>query len=145
MEWTGGGLASTSSGLARRGHALFAGKAIKAPHPDRLLDGVPVSPAMPDTLCGAGVASYARTPPGPVCGHGGWIPAYVSNVTASPIDIIASIRALATPIAPSWSQVSRLCDEIDERARAFPSRRPEGSVPAGNAAPWISGATCRPA
>ena len=80
VEWTGGGLASTSRDLARWGHALFGGAAMEAPYLDRLLDGVPVAPDAPGILYGAGVAIYAETPRGPVYGHGGWIPAYVSSL-----------------------------------------------------------------
>jgi len=47
---------------------------------DRLLDGVPVASDAPGILYGAGVAIYADTPRGPVWGHGGWIPAYVSSL-----------------------------------------------------------------
>ena len=47
---------------------------------DRLLDGVAVAPEAPDILYGAGVAIYANTPRGPVYGHGGWIPGYVSGL-----------------------------------------------------------------
>ncbi|EDZ48562.1 beta-lactamase [Rhodobacterales bacterium Y4I] len=80
MEWTGGGFLSTSRDLAAWGHALFAGAAIEAPYLDRLLDGIPVSPDAPGILYGAGVAIYADTPRGPVYGHGGWIPGYVSSL-----------------------------------------------------------------
>ena len=80
VEWTGGGLASTSRDLARWGHALFGGTAMEAPYLDRLLDGVPVAPDAPGILYGAGVAIHAETPRGPVYGHGGWIPAYVSSL-----------------------------------------------------------------
>ena len=80
MEWTGGGLASTSGDLARWGRALFGGEAMPAPYLDRLLDGAPVAPDAPGILYGAGVAIYAETPRGPVYGHGGWIPAYVSSL-----------------------------------------------------------------
>ncbi len=80
VEWTGGGLASTSRDLARWGHALFGVGAMEAPYLDRLLDGVPVAPDAPGILYGAGVAIYAETPRGPVYGHGGWIPAYVSSL-----------------------------------------------------------------
>lgn len=80
MEWTGGGFLSTSRDLAAWGHALFAGAAMEAPYLDRLLDGIPVSPEAPDILYGAGVAIYADTPRGPVYGHGGWIPGYVSSL-----------------------------------------------------------------
>lgn len=80
MEWTGGGLVSTSPDLARWGHLLFGGEAIAAPYLDRLLDGVAVSPDTPGIRYGAGVALYDDTPRGPVWGHGGWIPGYVSSL-----------------------------------------------------------------
>lgn len=80
MEWTGGGLASTSRDLAIWGHALFGGTAMADPYLDRLLDGVPVASDAPGILYGAGVAIYADTPRGPVYGHGGWIPGYVSSL-----------------------------------------------------------------
>lgn len=80
MEWTGGGLVSSSRDLAAWGQALFTGAAMATPYLDRLLDAVPVSPDAPDILYGAGVAIYAETPHGPVYGHGGWIPGYVSSL-----------------------------------------------------------------
>lgn len=80
VEWTGGGLASTSADLARWGHALFGGRAMEPAYLDQLLDGVPVDPDAPGILYGAGVAIYAETPLGPVYGHGGWIPGYVSSL-----------------------------------------------------------------
>lgn len=80
VEWTGGGLASTSGDLARWGHLLFGGAAMPVPYLDRLLDGVPVAAEAPGIMYGAGVAIYADTPRGPVWGHGGWIPAYVSSL-----------------------------------------------------------------
>ena len=80
VEWTGGGLASTSQDLARWGHLLFNGKALADPYLDRMLDGAPVAPHTPGILYGAGVAIYADTPRGSVYGHGGWIPGYVSSL-----------------------------------------------------------------
>jgi D-alanyl-D-alanine carboxypeptidase len=80
MEWTGGGLVSTAGDLARWGDALFGGTAMPEPYLDRLLDAVPVAPDAPGILYGAGVAIYADTPRGPVYGHGGWIPGYVSSL-----------------------------------------------------------------
>lgn len=80
MEWAGGGLASTSRNLALWGHLLFGGAAMAEPYLERLLDGVPVDLDAPGVLYGAGVAIYAETPRGPVYGHGGWIPAYVSSL-----------------------------------------------------------------
>ena len=80
VESAGGGFASTSADLARWGHLLFSGDAMDAPYLDRLLDGVPVDPDAPGIFYGAGVAIYAETSNGPVYGHGGWIPAYVSSL-----------------------------------------------------------------
>lgn len=80
VESAGGGFASTASDLARWGHLLFGGEAMTEPYLDRLLDGVPVAADSPGILYGAGVAIYADTPRGPVWGHGGWIPGYVSSL-----------------------------------------------------------------
>jgi D-alanyl-D-alanine carboxypeptidase len=84
VESAGGGFASTAADLARWGHLLFGGAAMGRPYLDRLLDGVPVDPDTPGILYGAGVAIYADTPRGPVWGHGGWIPAYVSSLRHYP-------------------------------------------------------------
>jgi D-alanyl-D-alanine carboxypeptidase len=73
-------LASTSQDLTRWGHLLFGGKALANPYLDRMLDGAPVAPDDPNILYGTGVAIYADTPRGPVYGHGGWIPGYVSSL-----------------------------------------------------------------
>lgn len=80
VEWTGGGLASTSQDLARWGHLLFSGAVIEQPYLDRLLDGVPVAAVDPDMLYGAGVSLQMNTPHGPVYGHGGWVPGHVSSL-----------------------------------------------------------------
>lgn len=80
VESAGGGFASTSTDLARWGHLLFGGEAMPHPYLDRLLDGVPVDEEAPGILYGAGVAIYTDTPRGPVYGHGGWIPGYVSSL-----------------------------------------------------------------
>lgn len=80
LEWTGGGLASTAHDLAHWGHLFFSGKAMAEPYLDRLLDGVPIAADTTNILYGTGVAIYAGTPYGPVYGHGGWIPGYVSSL-----------------------------------------------------------------
>jgi D-alanyl-D-alanine carboxypeptidase len=80
MEWTGGGLVSTSGDLARWGHALFNGAAMDGPYAETMLDGILVSSDAPGILYGTGVAIYADTPRGAVYGHGGWVPGYVSSL-----------------------------------------------------------------
>lgn len=79
-EWTGGGLVSNSPDLAAWGHALFGGAALPVPYLDRLLDGYGISPDAPGIAYGAGVSIQADTPHGPVYGHGGWLPGYVSSL-----------------------------------------------------------------
>lgn len=80
VESAGGGFASTSCDLARWGHRLFSGTALKAPYLDRLLAGVPMSADIPGTFYGAGVAIHTETARGWTWGHGGWIPGYVSSL-----------------------------------------------------------------
>lgn len=80
IEWTGGGFASNSADLAFWGHALFTGAAMEGDYLDRLLDGVSVHPDAPSIFYGCGVAIHTQTQNGPVYGHGGWIPGYVSSL-----------------------------------------------------------------
>ena len=80
VEWTGGGLVSTSHDLAVWGRELFTGSAMDAPYLSVLLEGVPIAPDVPNHRYGAGVAIYYDTPYGTVFGHGGWIPGYVSSL-----------------------------------------------------------------
>jgi D-alanyl-D-alanine carboxypeptidase len=80
MEWTGGGLVSTADNLARWGAALFGGTAVPEAALDQMLSADPVDPAQPDVRYGLGVAVYRTGPFGPVYGHGGWIPGYVSSL-----------------------------------------------------------------
>ncbi|MDJ0630173.1 MAG: serine hydrolase domain-containing protein [Rhodobacter sp.] len=80
IEWTGGGFASTSTDLATWGQALFTGNAMDGEYLGGLLDGVSVHTDAPGIFYGGGVAIYQDTPRGPVYGHGGWIPGYVSSL-----------------------------------------------------------------
>jgi D-alanyl-D-alanine carboxypeptidase len=109
MEWTGGGLVSTSRDLAAWGHRLFGGTAIPAPYLDSLLDGVGISPDAPGILYGTGVAIYADTPRGPVYGHGGWIPGYVS-----------SLRHYATPGVTIAFQINTDVGIVDDSTDLVP-------------------------
>ena len=80
IEWTGGGLVSTSGDLARWGAALFGGNALPEAALDLMLTSSPIDPDMPGIHYGMGVAIYRGTPAGPVYGHGGWIPGYTSSL-----------------------------------------------------------------
>jgi D-alanyl-D-alanine carboxypeptidase len=80
LEWTGGGLVSTSGDLARWGAALFGGTALPEAALDLMLTSSPIDPDMPGIHYGMGVAMYQGTPSGPIFGHGGWIPGYTSSL-----------------------------------------------------------------
>lgn len=80
VDPAGGGFASTSADLARWGHLLFGGKAMRQPYLDRLLYAVPAAINAPGISYGAGVGIRTAMPGGPVYGHGGRVPAYVSSL-----------------------------------------------------------------
>ena len=84
VEWTGGGLVSTSRDLARWGAALFAGEAITGDYLSELLNAVAVDSNLSDITYGTGVAVYSSGPFGSVYGHAGWIPGYVSSLRHYP-------------------------------------------------------------
>jgi len=80
IEWTGGGLVSTSEDLARWGTALFGGTAISDAALDQMLTASPIAPGESDLRYGMGVAVMPDGPFGRVYGHGGWIPGYASSL-----------------------------------------------------------------
>ena len=84
FEWTGGGLVSNSTDLARWGWYLFSGKAMSYPYLNELLKSVPISEESDEIKYAAGVAIYLKSPYGPVYGHGGWIPGYCSSLRYYP-------------------------------------------------------------
>lgn len=81
-EWTGGGLASTPSDLARWGAALYGGSALPGAYLDEL-----VAAAGPDKdkdhFYGLGVF-VDRTDLGLKYGHGGWFPGYLTQLAYYP-------------------------------------------------------------
>jgi D-alanyl-D-alanine carboxypeptidase len=80
LEWTGGGLASTSRDLARWGSLLFTGRAMPGEYLPLLLETVPINNAADSSRYGLGVAVNASEHFGLVYGHAGWIPGYVSSL-----------------------------------------------------------------
>ncbi len=76
VEWTGGGLISTASDLARWAHALYSGNVLEQDSMRQMLQGVPTQALRSEEY---GLAVFKRhTDLGPVVGHGGWVPGYVS-------------------------------------------------------------------
>lgn len=80
VEWTGGGLVSTSQDLASWGAALFQGRAMEAPYLADLLAATPIDSRNPEVQYGLGVAIHRGGSFGGVYDHGGWIPGYSSSL-----------------------------------------------------------------
>lgn len=80
LEWTGGGLVSTSRDLAHWGAALFGGQGVLGEILNTMLQPVPIGEDMPGTYYGLGVSISRSGPLAPVYGHGGWIPGYSSSL-----------------------------------------------------------------
>lgn len=80
IEWTGGGLISTSADLSSWGAALFGGDALSDEALSLLLDAQPIDPSTDEVLYGMGVAVYKSKAYGTVYGHRGWIPGYTSSL-----------------------------------------------------------------
>ncbi|MEE4360144.1 MAG: serine hydrolase domain-containing protein [Pseudomonadales bacterium] len=83
VEGAGGGFYSTSRDLARWGQAFLSGRLLAADTWRQAIAGVPVSERDPDTRYGLGIAIRASAR-GPVLGHRGWIPGYVSSLAYYP-------------------------------------------------------------
>jgi len=80
LEWTGGGLVSTSRDLAHWGAALFDGQGVLEEILNTMLQPVPIGEDMPGTYYGLGITISRSGPLAPVYGHGGWIPGYSSSL-----------------------------------------------------------------
>lgn len=82
VEWTGGGLVSTSRDLARWGAALFTGQVMTGDYLLELLRSVDTHST--GIQYGTGVAIHSSDRFGPVYGHAGWIPGYISSLRHYP-------------------------------------------------------------
>ena len=82
FEWTGGGMASTASDLARWGKRLYEGGAFDSSMLPKLLDGVPARLG-PNAKYGLGVI-IRETPLGTVYGHSGFFPGYQAEMMYLP-------------------------------------------------------------
>ena len=84
VEWAGGGLISSSPDLAMWGASLFTqGSQAEVPL-EQLLATVPMSSADPCRRYGLGIGITSGGPNGPVYGHAGWIPGYISSLRHYP-------------------------------------------------------------
>lgn len=84
IEWTGGGLYSTSSDLALWGRTFLSGGLVSAGGFQDATSGVAASESDATSLYGLGIAIRSHSAFGPVFGHRGWIPGYVSSLQYYP-------------------------------------------------------------
>jgi D-alanyl-D-alanine carboxypeptidase len=76
FEWTGGGLVTTSAALARWAKLLYGGAVLEPESLRQMLDGVETAPGSDRKY---GLAAMMRpSAHGPVVGHAGYMPGYVS-------------------------------------------------------------------
>ena len=77
MEWTGGGLVSTSPDLARWAKLLYGDDVIKPQSKEQMFQGIDTPRFGPEHQYGLGVI-IRNSPNGVVYGHSGWFPGYIS-------------------------------------------------------------------
>ena len=82
FEWTGGGIASTTSDLARWAKDLYEGRAFDESMLPVMLEGVPARLG-PNSQYGLGVI-IRETPLGPNWGHSGFFPGYLTEMAYFP-------------------------------------------------------------
>jgi len=114
VEWTGGGLVGSSHDLAHWGAALFTGKAIAGDYLPELFKSVAVDPNDAGIRYGAGVAITQSGRFGPVYGHAGWIPGYISSFRYYPDSGIAIAFQVNTD-AGAFASDKGLLGKIEER------------------------------
>jgi D-alanyl-D-alanine carboxypeptidase len=122
IEWTGGGLVSTSRDLAVWARALYGARALSGSYLDELLRSVPVGGEDSGIRYGAGVAIHQQTPLGPSYGHGGTIPGYVSSLRYYPEHCIAVAFQINTDVdvGDAVSEVERRLAEVVVDAQRAP-------------------------
>ncbi len=98
VEWTGGGLVSSSKDLVVWARELYEGRALPGNYLDELLRAAAVGGEDSGIRYGAGVAIHEKTPFGPSYGHGGTIPGYVSSLRYYPRHRVAIAFQLNTDI-----------------------------------------------
>lgn len=84
IEWAGGGFYSTSHDLALWGRAVLSGGMHKPETYAQAIDGVAAPGNDTTSSYGLGIAIRQESDRGPVYGHRGWIPGYVSSLQYYP-------------------------------------------------------------
>ena len=84
IEWTGGGLYANARDLASWGRAFLSGGLFSGAAYGEALSGFPASASDTVSLYGLGIAIRTESNFGPIYGHRGWIPGYVSSLQYYP-------------------------------------------------------------
>ncbi|MGF1615309.1 MAG: serine hydrolase domain-containing protein [Gammaproteobacteria bacterium] len=122
VEWTGGGLYSTSRDLALWGRAFLSGRLVDEATYQQMLNGVAASDSDVISLYGLGIAIRSTSDWGPVYGHRGWIPGYVSSLQYYPDHDVAIAFQTNTDIGIIDSDRPAVL-EIEERLAALILRK----------------------
>lgn len=117
FEWTGGGIASTASDLARWASLLYAGKIFERSLLNMMLEGVPARLG-PEAKYGLGVI-IRPTPLGVSYGHSGFFPGYIAEVmyfpelkTAVAVQVNTSVpRATPKPLRVFITELAQVIAE----------------------------------
>jgi D-alanyl-D-alanine carboxypeptidase len=118
-EWTGGGLITSASDLARWAHRLYTGEALPGDYLSELLAAVPKDPTQQarfgaDVRYGLGV-TIRSTELGTAYGHRGWTPGYLSIFEYYPAHEVA-VAVQVNALGPY--ELSRYAVHLAQTVRA---------------------------
>lgn len=132
FEWTGGGIASTASDLARWAKLLYEGRAFDSALLKEMLDGVPAKLG-PEAKYGLGVI-IRPTPLGISYGHSGFFPGYLTEVMYFPQSRIAIAVQVNTSVPRATGKpLGRVAVELAQTVLADGKSAPtrvSGQLPA---------------
>lgn len=119
IEWTGGGLISTSSDLAAWAKLLYEGKAMPYDYMDDLLQAITVGDQESGISFGLGVAIEEKSPFGKRYGHLGVIPGYTSSMRYYPQYGVAIAFQINTDVGVSDHSTELVNDMENRLARVI--------------------------
>jgi len=111
MEWTGGGLLSTSPDLARWAKLLYGGDVLKSNTQQQMLQGLLAPRLGPGHKYGLGVI-LRSSELGPVHGHGGWFPGYVSIMAYYANLDLALAMQINHDSTAGLAEIEKLLDDV---------------------------------
>ncbi len=115
MEWTGGGLISTAPDLARWAQHLYGGDVLNEDAKVLMLQGVEAGPRLGiNRQYGLGVG-IRTSPHGPVHGHGGYFPGYISKMAYYADHGLSIAIQVNTDIGIKSAMMESRLDEIASR------------------------------